>query len=358
MDKHTGSIREAHRLPNDNPEDQAAAFVARAYSGQATHADVQALEQWLAEDESHPRCYQAALDTWDELRVLEPYADKIEQEVLPVKPKRHAWLSVAAVLLLSIAGGWQYYVTQCCEQQAPLLSSYVTQTGEQKIVSLDDGSVITLNTNSRLLIDFSEEHRRVIMERGEAFFDVAHDNSRPFIVDTGVRSVTVLGTQFDLKKFGFDLEVAVVKGQVAVHASQEQVTPDLDAASLPVLDPQVDSRSAKRYKLTAGVSARFSGDPSDIMKVVGSHRIENVNRYPSWRYGTIRFKNQPLYEVVRELNRYTKTKVLIEDVNIMRKRVNGVFNLATVDKEVQNLDKSLPFLKVSRFPDRIALSGH
>src|SRR5690606_13001818 len=126
--------------------------------------------------------------------------------------------------------------------QAEALDRYATEIGEQKTVQLSDGSELVLNTNTRVLIDYTDSKRRAILDQGEAYFKVAEDAQRPFSVDAGVRSIAVLGTEFNVQKTGGGLTVAVVEGLVAVHRPEEKL----------LLSSPADSNSAKVTHSSSG----------------------------------------------------------------------------------------------------------
>lgn len=352
------------RLVMDRRTDRAADFAARAYSGSATPDDVQELERWMSEDPENREEYKQVLETWDFMDELCDHLDKLEVEkpeatpsVLDHKPVRK-WpkLAAAAGFMLAASIVILTLYSSNTPEKIEQLASYTTRTGEQKTVELDDGSTMVLNTNSRVLVDYSTSVRKTIIDRGEVFFEVVKDPLRPFVVDTGARSITVLGTSFDVLKAGMDLEVSVVEGLVAVHRSEKLVTLDSAAVDLnthSLTDIAADSDS---FRLSAGIKARFTGTFASDLAGIEVSELSEIENFPSWRYGSIRFNDRPLYEVVRELNRYTRRKVLIEDSRVMDLKVNVVFQLDEVESVLHKMEGVLP-LRVTRYPDRIVIVG-
>lgn len=345
--------------------DRAANLTARVYSGSVSATDKKSLDSWLQQSEQNRQAYQAMLDTWhitgaaadriDEF-ADDLYEDSDSQSAIAAgernrKTARRLWAIAASVLLVASAALLMHYQTDNVQQ--PVLASYQTLTGEQKSVELKDGSVITLNTNTRVLVDYNDTERRIILQQGEAFFDVKSNPALPFTVDTGTRSITVLGTRFDVRKDGFKLKVAVVEGAVAVHRSEERINTDMEMVEL-LPGNNIDSvAEISRYRLQSGMLAEFFGI-STATDSIAVQAIENSANYPGWRYGAIDFNSQPLYRVVKELNRYTRKKLLIEDSRIMDLQVSGVFQLQSIEKALRNLAGALP-LQIVEYPDRIVI---
>ena len=343
--------------------DQAADFAARIYSGSLSAADKQVLDKWLAESAENRDAYRDMLDTWYLTGAAADRLDEVESKAVNGNRVRSSqrwprWATAAGVVL-AVSAGLLALVNSALykngdAQQASALASYTTGTGEQKTVELQDGSVVMLNTNTRLLIDYSDTRRRIILQQGEAFFDVQRDPSRPFTVDAGTRAVTALGTSFDVHKAGFQLEVAVVEGVVAIHRAEERVNSGMQMAALvPGRSPA--PTAVDRYRLEAGAAAVFPGRSANHHRVTVS-ALQNTARFPEWRFGAIRFNDQPLYQVVKELNRYTRKKVLIEDSRIIEMKISGVFQLGSIDNALHNLEGALP-LQVTQYPDRIVITG-
>ena len=256
------------------------------------------------------------------------------------------WAMAASLVMAVVAGLW-FYGQQAV---APGLSMdrHVTRVGEQKRVELDDGSVITLNTGSELLVGLSGTERKVILRRGEAYFDVARDSSRPFSVDAGLRTVTVLGTAFNLRKSPDRLQLAVTEGTVALHAEGEVVS---STASLISTDNNTSGLMAGQYRLQAGWVAEVEAREQELMAYRG-----NMESLALWRTGALDFDNTPLMDVVRELNRYSGKKILIEDSSIMELAVLGVIQVHSIDQAVRGLEYTLP-IKATHYFDRIVLTG-
>lgn len=341
-------------VPTNLATSRAAHYLARAYSGEMSVAEEQQFDAWLKESQKNRREYQAVLDAWDESDELLffPEFANVEQgvgqgfdEVGETATRRKFGWAVAASLILATCIGLLSYNQFTGE---PKLIQHTTRTGEQRTLTLADGSVVTLNTNSRLLVDFSDQNRRVILDRGEAFFDVSKDASRPFTVEAGNRSVTVVGTRFNMNRAEGPLSVAVVEGAVVVHRKEDQI---LWNSQPNTIAENTRSGDQDQLLLTAGYVIDFGGDA--VVKTVTESMLQN---YYSWREGIVRFDEEPLLEVVKELNRYTTKKLLIEDREVMDIHVSGVFDVGQLDDVIDGLEEMFP-LRITRYTDRVVIMG-
>jgi len=181
---------------------------------------------------------------------------------------------------------------------------YETGVGEQRLVQLDDGSRVRINTNSLVEVRLTSRLRSLSLVRGEAFFDVAHDADRPFIVKAGPADVRAIGTQFDIRRDIADTTVTLVKGVVAIHH------PDSDE----------DAR-----QLRAGEQVVASA--TDISTPV----TVDTNAMTSWTGGMIMFRDTPLEKAVAEVNRYTRKRIDLQAPDLAGSHVNGSFQTGDTD---------------------------
>lgn len=339
-------------------QQQASGFVSRLFLDRMQEGDQQALEQWLAESEQNALEYQAALDAWHCIGALADRKDEFAEELYPKRKKYSVFkwpLAMAASLVVAVAAGFMIWNNDPAVQPDNQIVSYATATGEQKTINLEDGSTVTLNTNSRLIVDFNADRRRLILERGEGFFEVAKNESQPFVLNAGERSVTVLGTEFNVRLSGLQLDVAVSEGEVAVHRRRDKVTALANTIELNGNAKNTLVKPATQYRLKAGTAARFSGVLGDSSSTVVASSVA-AGKFPPWRYGLLRVDNEPLYQVVKELNRYAKEKILIEDSRIMHLKLSGVFQVDSIDAILSRLETMFG-LNVTRYPDRIVIVG-
>ncbi|WP_051278042.1 FecR family protein [Solimonas flava] len=290
-----------HRTPRSAPE-----WIARLRSNTATAADFAAFEAWLA---AHPeqRPLVLRLQAVSGLAPGLAASPRIRGELrqlaerpLPMPAARRWQLGFAA------AAGIVLAVTLLVWQQADV---YRTPVGQNRMLALPDGSTIWLNTDSRLRLRFNGTERRVELQRGEAFFDVAHDASRPFVVASGERRVVVTGTRFDVRQRHGALEVAVLQGHVRVDAGGHR-----EAAVVPPTS------------ISAGQIARF--------EAAAPPRVENdagVGLKTAWRDGKIVLDDSRLDDAIDELNRYTRTRLVLDDPALAELTISGTFRIGDTD---------------------------
>ena len=319
-------------------EAEAAAIRSRA------KADPEYREELLAALDAHAGMEELADDP-----AIRAIADESAELSRLQRSQRRTGFGIAAGVVLAI-GAALVYLAPWSGPDDGHLQRHFTRTGEQKTIELDDGSAVTLNTATQLVVDYGEHRRRILLERGEAFFDVAEDAQRPFTVELGVRSVTAIGTVFNVRRDPERYEVAVLEGAVAIHA----LTEDASAAALPV-SPDGESAAVgapAQRRVDAGWLAEFHVSRNELT----AFQPESMDRYLGWRNGMLRFDREPLYRVVQELNRYTRRKILVEDASIMELSVYAAVSVTELESALIALEKLLP-IKVTRHYDRIVITG-
>ena len=261
--------------------------------------------------------------------------------------RRGLELGMAAGILAALGAVLAVFLPGSGDRELPL---HFTRVGEQQTIELADGSVITLNTGGQLVVDYSMAARRILLERGEAYFEVAEDHARPFTVDLGMCSVTAVGTAFNIRKDPARYQVAVIDGAVTIH----EVTDDVSASAPPAsADGQgVVLATPGPRRVDAGWVAEFNVSRNELT----AYRPESMERHEGWRSGVLAFYNEPLYRVIQELNRYSRKRILIEDVSIMELRLSTVIRVTDIDTPLNNLELVLP-VEVTRHYDRIVITA-
>lgn len=185
-----------------------------------------------------------------------------------------------------------------------------TNIGEQLTRQLADGSTIEVNTDSEIRVELSEHQRSIYLLRGQAVFDVAHDESRPFVVFAGDRRVTALGTLFEVRMDSASTQVTLLEGKVRVE-------------EIALTDVVVAAKPAASVELNPG--ERFvSADGA--MSTVPANVIESDL---SWRQGRHIFVDAKLSDIVAELNRYTTRKIELMDSSIGELEASANFKLGS-----------------------------
>ncbi len=182
----------------------------------------------------------------------------------------------------------------------PRYEIYATSLGGHRIVRLADGSQIELNTDTLLRISENTGRRFVRLDRGEAYFQIHHNASHPFVIAVAGRLLTDLGTKFSVRTEADQLKVVLVDGRVRVDAKDS-------------------SGHAKRAILSAGDVLVASPDTLSIARTSQT----NIAGTLAWRRGKLVFHNSSLADAASEFNRYNETKIVIPDPAIAREPING-----------------------------------
>lgn len=341
-------------------ERRVASDVARLLTGSFSRRDEARLKGWSKRQTAYGQSFHDTVKIMAELEMLandtellalaEP--SQTESEGVQARSTNtRQWAKFALVTSLCMVAAMVFWLLRPSVHNDSNLQRYVTRVGEQKTINLQDGSVITLNTATQLLVDITDESRRLVLLRGEAYFDVEKDNTRPFTVDLGGRSVTALGTQFNILNLPEKFILSVTEGEVAVHRLEDNI-----AILAPLINPPkgdiVRIKDTGQRRLRAGTVIEFDVDRQELK----AYQVDNIQRLYNWRSGIIRFDAIPLYKVVQELNRYSAKKILIEDLSIMNLELYTTVRLDRLTEAVLAFEQALPIKVIQRF-DRIVIVG-
>ena len=313
-------------------EAQALDWLIRMDGGGLSAGERAQFDVWIAASESHHVAFLRAEAAWkraDRLRKLRPLDGEIDENLLDpsqgavanrgARPRFPVWKSLSAAACLATVGVVVWFVVQSQGWQ-----TYDTAVGSTERVVLQDGSTLSLNTDTRVQVRFTEERRRIVLKRGEALFEVAHDASRPFDVQAGESLVRAVGTAFKVRMHGkTDVEVLVTDGTVAVAPV---------VAAISIHEPLPPTLP----KLTVGESARVKRDGLDVQKV--SH--EEIAHKLAWRDGRLWFDRDRLSDAVAEFNRYNRRRLVVADPSIADLRIGGGFAATDPESFVAALERS------------------
>lgn len=245
-----------------------------------------------------------------------------EAIVRPIK-QSFGWLKIAAVLVL-VAGAWMTY-----NVFGP--ANYTDLTASNKVITehLPDGSEVTLNKNSQIsyATDFKED-RSVKLKKGDVFFNVAHDKSRPFVIEVNKVSVTVVGTSFNVKHLKGETEVIVETGIVKVSTGKEVV------------------------ELRKGEKVLIKETSPKLIKEQNTDQLYNY-----YRSGEFVFSKTPLWKVAEILNEAYDAQIVIQDASIANETLNTTLKEITpLDKNLEIITGTMQNLKIDRNDGQIVLS--
>ena len=359
-------------------EEAAGNWFAKRESGEWTAVDQEHFEQWLNESPLHRVAYLRIEHVWERAERLRALGGSTPQVPPPGKwvlspffeakgtvssaeearakrflsSARGYGFAVAASVALAVAAAAAWYFSNPG-------SYFRTPVGGLESVPLADGSRVTLNTDSAIRVTVTPHERGVELERGEAFFEVAHDPNRPFVVSAGRQRVVAVGTQFSVRRDGEDVEVIVSEGTVRLEPSElpRGVQGDRKAtlSSSPGSRDSVpfgSSGSAEVVLLPAG-SVAHAGDAGVLVQEESPAQAEESL---SWRSGVLVFHDMTLAEAVAEFNRYNTRQIVIEDPAVAGLRIAGNFRATNVEAFVRLLEHGYP-LRVEQQETQVVLKA-
>lgn len=298
--------------PSEAICDQALTWVVRLRSDVVCEKDIAGFADWLVTSDQHELAWDQALSTWETAGVLSHMPDllgnfqaaDIESSNSNVQTSMGRWFaglwkSLTTVTASIVAVAAVIFLLQDSSQ------TYSSGVGEYQQVELQDGSLIELNTDSAVSVSLSDNQRDIELLKGEAFFTVAPDKQKPFVVRVGGAEVQALGTAFNVYRADTDLAtVHVVEGVVRVSEAKGSVL--AVAASKLLLANQA---------LTFSESKGLSDMP-----------VLSVVQATAWREGQIMFADTSLPEAIAILNRYLEHKIILADGTLSAHKVSGIFS--------------------------------
>lgn len=339
--RRTGESRSMNRQKANNiSEDllgEASLWHARIMDDAAGEGVWQSFTEWLEADDAHRLAYDKVEELSLELdTIAEPLEQLINSEnasglkgqggtVIQAAwrwQNRNVWgglAAAAAAIMLVIANIGLFNAPQVITQE------FSTVFGEQRLVKLDDGSVVHLNTNSRLEVSFEENARRTRLAYGEALFSVVKDKKRPFFVSVGDRKVRVVGTKFNVLRYGSKVTVTVAEGIVDVSP--------YEVVEGAVSQPAARLTAGKQLVHTDGVMV------SEVSNV-------NADDILSWEAGVLAYDDAPLAFTIHELSRYFERPIQIEG-DVSHITFSGILHVRDQDAVLQLLEETLP-IKITR----------
>jgi transmembrane sensor len=224
-----------------------------------------------------------------------------------------AALAASLVLGIALSITWLSW-------QSPM--TFQTVIGEQSSFTLQDGSVVFLNTNSKVRIGWLPTERHIELVRGEARFKVARDASRPFTVATATAAVRALGTVFNVRAEPLTTQVAVLEGQVEVTVARPAEAAFIAPASANEGSTAVQPPALERVRLAAGERAAVTRGG------IQTNAGPPIEAVMAWTERRLVFQDQPLDTVLEEFNRYRMHPLVLDDPALAALRISGVFDLS------------------------------
>ncbi|MFC4313747.1 FecR family protein [Steroidobacter flavus] len=291
-------------------EAEARQLLVRLNSGRALAEDHEAATRWRAQSAEHEQAFRQMEDVWRMLGDLGTSAEDANTRAVERKRRKQPWLgAVAASIVGAAILGW---MATPVGGVASLTADERTSAGELRAVELNDGSEVTLNGGSAANWQVSTSERQVELVAGEAYFQVAHDTTRPFHVAAGPAHIQVTGTAFAVKRLDNAVILTVSQGHVVASLRD----------------------GTKEVALTAGQSVTWSDDE---MSGVGTINAEEAT---AWLRGRLIVRDARLADIATELTRYRSGRILLLGERARDVQVTGVFDVSDPDRILATIEQT------------------
>ena len=313
---------------------EACAWIVQIEEGDLTLADQVAFEEWINRSPVHTSEITRLARFSSELNILTAMMPSLDEAMLRRKKMRKAgnrWKIILPLAMASISVVFLMFSGLFVnDSKMPLPEDepafYATQIGGQQDITLSDGSVVKLNTNTEVEIDFNAQRRKIRLIKGEAFFQVAHNPDKPFLVYAGDKVVRAVGTAFIVRNLTEKFEVTVTEGRVELKTDllSNIIQP---VAPVGTVNNQAKSQAIEPVAIEAGETITYAVAMVTPAKVNRVEKItkREIERELSWQDGLLEFSDTPLTEVIADLSRYTSLKIEILDPELRNLKFGGLF---------------------------------
>lgn len=290
----------------DRTDERASDFLIRRYDLDGwSDADQAEFDSWLEESLANRTAYWRLKAIWKRADRLDALRPMSRPDTVPVTRQfpKPGWKLAAAAAAMALLGSGVWYAGH-----QPASRTFATAVGERSNLQLPDGSRIELTTNTTVRVSGGAKDRKVWLDKGEAFFQVVHDDRRPFVIHALDFKVVDLGTEFSVRRDANRIEVMVLKGSVRI-------------------DPPANDDRAKAVRLAAGEMAIADNHSISVTRKSGTEMADAL----SWRSGILVFRSTPLAEVAAQFNRYNSEKIIIDDPDVARLTISARLPATDVD---------------------------
>lgn len=330
--------------PALSPQKAAAWWFTRLQSDKATSHDRARFAAWRDANPEHAHAFARIEAAWKRMELAAGTPTVVAARTASlVEPRLRRQLAAAAAVLLVVGGAGLGALALLQRNpgvsiaELPLIllgkgpdrGTFSTAVGERSTITLADGSVMTLDTDSATSVAYTAEARSITLTRGRALFEVAKNDKQPFIVEAGDRRITAVGTVFDVRLQQAQVQVTLVEGQVIVDEST------------PVTAPPTTRDAPGRARLQAG--ERLTAKQGKEVVVAAT----NLDQATSWRNGRLIIAEQTLGEAIAEINRYTRTPIILGDAKMAGLSISGVFRAGQPAEFAQALMNVYPVSAVT-----------
>ena len=312
-----------------------------------TDVQQQELSSWLR----HRRHRDAFLEMarlWDKMDSLSQLSE-LFPDVPSQKRRRTPLLAMAASVMLLVFTGlatWQMWPASPSVLQVQHVGTFTSPVGQQRQITLPDGSQLWLNTDSVADVTFTSNQRLIHLKRGELHIAVAKNRQRPLSVLAGQQQIQAVGTEFNVALHDNDVELVVTEGKVKVATGVGNKHDVLDTAAV-ALDN-------KAPVVMQGFKSQLTGQQIGMPERVRSDELEAVQ---AWRNGQLIFRGEPLETVLHEISRYTSKQFVIRDTQLAQVQVAGLFNTRDVDAMLASLAQNFSLQFTEKSPNQVEVTA-
>lgn len=311
-------------------EDEARLWIVRFEDGDASGEELAAFEAWRAQSSAHRDTFDRLSGFWSDADGIGTLVDYGESEAAIdavrhdrfTQTSRKVWRAAAGVMAacFAIFVGLAVHSYTVGENRS-LTAAFQTVVGEQKVIDLPDGSSVTLNTGSALEIEYGWRQRRIRLKNGEAYFEVASNKRRPFLVETDSGVVRAVGTAFSVRVNAATLDVVVTEGRVSVAPIE-----------IPTIElPEAVTVAARRAAVEVSARQMLSLTPQTARVGVEEVSKREMEKELDWRDGELAFEGETLEAIVAKVSRYTDVSIEIEGDELRAQRIVAYYEIGDID---------------------------
>jgi transmembrane sensor len=339
----------AMQFPTHNPQEidddplrrEAAEWFVRLNTHEPDTDEVGEWQRWLLKSEAHRQAFAEFEDLWQTIGQTGLESPATQAAAEPQQGKRWFWpVGLAATFLVGAVGALFFSADMGASSDLPSSALVQTRKAEDRTYNLPDGSRIDVGASTRVVVDFGTTARNVFIDSGEAYFEVAHDTARPFVVHAGAGTITAVGTAFNVHTALGRVSVAVVEGTVKVQNSVHDT-------SAPAKDDSVSPQSTAPLLVHAGEGVAYDRSLQPVESV-------DARVATSWRNGHLKFLREPLAYVVSDIERYADLQIAIADPSLGELLYTGTVVPENLDDWLALLSHAFP-IEVQRINQRAIL---
>jgi transmembrane sensor len=319
----------SNRLINQQIKQQARSWV-RCLNRGLTDSEKPQLIAWLNQNPLHHQAIYKATSVFDNINELNEL-----NGIFPLEKNNRlsAFSAKSLFFMIALLGLFTILLSKSLSTYSLFtpnksVISFQTNIGEKNNVLLADGSKVTLNTHSKIIVNYTQGHRNIDLIYGEVQFDVAKDKTRPFTVTSGVKSFTALGTVFNIQKNNeLDMELIVSEGQVLVSDNHSRST----------LTTLIDIESNKQDSIMIITDGEKSVIENKVQQQTLKLSKAQAEQELSWQQGMLIFKGETLRQALSEVSRYTNVQFEIANDEVSNIKIAGYFKAGDINGLLESL---------------------